>query len=437
MKHLQTLPLARIAALRPPYDRRMRHAMLLVLLLCAGPGVAQTFDELRPQMRAAIEAKDYARLTAVLEQMNRLRPDHPTVLANLASAYALTSHEDAAIDTLERIVAMKMWFDLSDSDFDSIRSTDRFVAITAKMDALRVDPVGTAAVAFTIPQKGLITEGIAVDRKSGVVFVSSARKGKVIRIARGGKSKDFSRGEPLHGLSGMGIDAKRRLLWACSSASPRVEGFTRGAAADASLVAFDLTTGAVVRRVRATNEKTFCDDVTVSNDGTVYVSDSTGAVLRLAPEAAAMETLVPHGTIRSPQGSVLSRDGRVLYVADYGGPLRAIDVQTGDAIPLRLPADLQILGIDGLTRWRNSLIAVQNGIRPHRVIRLDLAHGGLAVERATILAMNHPLMDEPTIGTVVGDTYYFVGTSEGHKFDRGVPAVDTLSEGRIFSIKLH
>jgi hypothetical protein len=79
---------------------------------------------------------------------------------------------------------------------------------------------------------------------------------------------------------------------------------------------------------------------------------------------------------------------------------------------------------------------VQNGIVPNRIVRLDLAAGGLAVNHVQILAMNPAMMDEPTIGKVVGSDYYFVGASQGNKFDRGTPDRKSLQPGIIFRIAL-
>ena len=65
-------------------------------------------------------------------------------------------------------------------------------------------------------EKDLIPEGIAVDSRTGSIFVSSIAKQKIIRIDAHGKSKDFiSKNE--HGFMeglGMNVDMKRNLLWA-------------------------------------------------------------------------------------------------------------------------------------------------------------------------------------------------------------------------------
>ena len=411
-------------------------ALLIIAVTLVAPlaGQSPTYEELYRQSYAQYQAKNYPAMLAALQTMNTLRPNHPSVMTALASAYALNGRPDDALEVMSRLVRMKTWFDTADPDFESLRTSSRFKALARDLDQLKSERIGGAAVAFRIAERDLITEGLAFDRSTGSFFVSSARKGKIVRIDKHGNVTEFA-SPNAHGLSGLGIDISRRILWACSTASARNATFHKGDPNDASLVALDLRTGALVRQVKAA-DSAFCDDLSVAGDGTVFVSDSSGSILRLAPGSAELETLVPHGKIRSPQGSALSADEKRLYVADYGGAIRAVDVETGDVVPLGLPDDFQSMGIDGLTRYGNSLIAVQNGIIPNRVVRLDLAAGGLAVNRTRILEMNHPLMDEPTIGKIVGSDYYFVGASQGNKFDRGTPDPKDLEPGIIFRISL-
>ena len=81
-----------------------------------------------------------------------------------------------------------------------------------------------------------------------------------------------------------------------------------------------------------------------------------------------------------------------------------------------MPPDLSLTGIDGLALFERSLVAIQNGIVPHRVIRLDLAPDGVTISKAAILEMNHPDFDEPTLGVVVDGVFYFSADSQGQKF---------------------
>lgn len=417
--------------------RRMAIVLAVINALVCTPLLAQTatFEQLSHDSYAAYQGKDYVRMLQLLQQMDVLRPGHPRVLVNLADAFALNGKTEESLGIIRRLVAMKVFFDTSDPDFDSLRANAQFVELDGKIRQLRAERIAGAEVAFRIPEKGLITEGLAAD-SNGAFFVSSVRKGKIVRIGQDGTRTDFYTAPPHTGISGMGVDNARRILWGCSTSSVRVEGVAKGTPNNAALIALDLRSGKLRRRVAGPDAQTFCDDLTVASDGSVFVSDSSGAVLRLAPGATQLETLVPRGIIRSPQGSVLSADGRRLYVSDYGGPIRAVDVKSGRVTPLQFPGDVQVHGIDGLTRWKNHLIGVQNGIEPARIVRFDLAADGLRVTGSQILEMNHPEMDEPTIGKVVSDLYYFVGASQGHLFDEEKLDESKLTDGLIFRIRM-
>ena len=180
--------------------------------------------------------------------------------------------------------------------------------------------------------------------------------------------------------------------------------------------AFDLDRGEVLNRFKPPANADALDDLTLASDGTLYVSDSQGAVLTLPPGGMELLLFVPRGgAIRSSQGETIH--GRLLYVADYGRGVAVVDRQTHDVARLALPADFPAFGIDGLAYANGWLYGVQNGVEPNRVVRLHLAPGGLRADRWEIVEMNHPLMDEPTIGVVAGDEYVFLAASQGNKFD--------------------
>jgi sugar lactone lactonase YvrE len=417
------------------YTFAMRKILLALVLAGAPVVLAQTYEELNKEALAAKKAHDTPRLLSTLERMNAIRPNHPTIMVNLVAANAMSGRADAAIGIAQRLLAMKVYFDASRSDFDSLRNDPRFASLVEQLRALKSERVAGAKIAFEIPQKGIIPEGIAYDEASGRFFVSSSRFGRIIAVDGKHRASTFFAGgvEGIHGLSGMGVDSRHHLLWACSTASERFATWKKGDPNDASVIALDLRNGKVTHRIRLDGDA-FCDDLTVARDGTVYVSDSTGAVLAISNQE--LRTLVPHGRIRSPQGSALSDGGRILYVADYGGPIRAVDVRSGDVAPLRLPDDFQSMGIDGIAVRGRQLIAVQNGIEPNRVVALHLDATGFGADSWRILEMNHPLIDEPTIGTFAKGTYHFIGSSQGNKFDEGNPDPAKLTNVIVFAIPL-
>jgi hypothetical protein len=70
-----------------------------------------------------------------------------------------------------------------------------------------------------------------------------------------------------------------------------------------------------------------------------------------------------------------------------------------------------------------SLIAIQNGITPHRVVRFDLNPALDRVLGAKILEMNNALFDEPTLGTLTEKGFFYVANSQWSRFEK---------DGRIF-----
>ena len=75
-------------------------------------------------------------------------------------------------------------------------------------------------------------------------------------------------------------------------------------------------------------------------------------------------------------------------------------------------------GIDGLTVVDSrTLLGVQNGTNPNRVIRISLDESGRAVVKVEVLAQNRESIREPTHGVLVGRDFYFIGNGGFGAFD--------------------
>jgi hypothetical protein len=166
-------------------------------------------------------------------------------------------------------------------------------------------------------------------------------------------------------------------------------------------------------------------DLAVGTDRVVYASDPIGGgVYRLRPYAAALETLVPPGTFRSPQGLAVSADGTRLYVSDYRYGLAMIDLASGAVSRLVSDVPAALDGIDGLWLHRGELIAVQNGTSPMRISALRLSDDGTRITGNRLLEQAHPEWTEPLGGSIAGDALYYVATGQWDRYDKG-----TLREG--------
>jgi hypothetical protein len=121
--------------------------------------------------------------------------------------------------------------------------------------------------------------------------------------------------------------------------------------------------------------------------------------------------LVPPGIFISPQNPAVTPDGRRLLVADYVRGIGLVDLVTRQVTWMAHPREVAVNGIDGMYLAGSSLIAVQNGSEPNRVIRLRLDAALTRVLRWEALESNSPGLGAPTHGTVVGRDFYFLANS--------------------------
>jgi hypothetical protein len=410
----------------------MRRARLVLLLsaACVLPALAQAPSDPAAEARrllteaaAAHEQKDYAVFLQKTQAAAALSPRSPRALYNLACAQALTGHPADAVAALDRVTALGVYLDAqADADFAGIKETPAFQAAMARAAALNV-PVATGVEAFRLKEKDLVTEGLAHDPKTGDFFLSSVHKRKIVRVGKDGVARDFVREgqDGLWSVLALKIDVPRKLLWATSAALQEGLGFRKEDEGKAALFAFHLDSGKLARRIEAPadGKKHNLNDLVIDAQGAVFVSDSmSGHLFRLSPGAEQLGVVVEPGVFASPQGLVLSPDGRTLWVADYSRGLSRVEVGSGRAQLVDPPKDAVLAGIDGLLAHGRDLIAIQNGIRPHRVVRIALDATGAGVASVKVLDRAHPAYDEPTLGVIVGDDLFYIANSQWGSFTK-------------------
>lgn len=99
-----------------------------------------------------------------------------------------------------------------------------------------------------------------------------------------------------------------------------------------------------------------------------------------------------------------------MYVADYSKGIFRVNMVTKQIVQLTPGDAVTLLGIDGLYYHRGTLIAIQNGISPQRVVGFRFS--GDRIDQFTTLEANHADFMEPTLGTIVGDEFYYVANSQ-------------------------
>jgi sugar lactone lactonase YvrE len=237
---------------------------------------------------------------------------------------------------------------------------------------------------------------------------------------------------------GVVVDPARRALWVATEATPLMADFREEDEGRSLLLELDLDDASLRRRLEPPVEGGRVSDLALAADGTVYAADPAGGrVYCVRPGADHLQVLVDEGLLVSPQGMAPTEDGRFLFVADYARGVARVALPSGETRLLDTPDDLLATGIDGLVLAGDSLVGIQNGLRPNRVLRLRLDDERSRVLEGVILERAHPRFDEPTLGVVVDHALYYVANSQYRHFGRdGTPDLDRLQEPVVLRLPL-
>jgi len=399
---------------------------LVLLWVVPSPGAAQADPVLASRAAyqlavKAYEAHDVPAFLAHAREAERLRPDHGGVIYGLASACALSGDTAGAFGMLRRFAKLGYTADVAaDSDFARLRSLPAFAVVRRSLER-NAEPVMRSQAAFTLPERDLLTEGIAHDPRTGAFFVGSVHHRKILRVDRAGRVTEFiaPARDGLWAPLGMRTDSARGLLWVATTALPQMVGYDSADAGRSGLYAFDLATGALRGRYLLPRDGAThaLGDVVITRAGDVYASDSRSpAIYRVRAGADTLEEFLHSPLLLSAQGMAFDRAEQAMYLADYSRGLLRVDMTTRDVQPMPAADGVLTLGIDGLSAVGGALIGVQNGVAPYRVVRLHLDGDGRRIVAADVLERARPDYAEPTLGVVVGNTMYYVANSQWEQF---------------------
>jgi hypothetical protein len=417
---------------------------------------ATSWQEVQRAAKAAHDAGDFQAYRAGVQRLFELLSGHPDTVFAMAKAEARLGHAAAALDWLGDFAAMGLVRDAtSEPDLASLRQLPGFAAVIARIEANR-RPVAHSVRAFTLPDRAMLSEDIAYDPGARRFFVSSIHDAKIVAIDAGnGTATDFvpAGRDAIWGVMALAVDARRGVLWATTAAMPQTRGYRPADAGHTAVLRYDLATGKLQKRYdlpvparpaaaaggagknepapaqgaaetagapagaagepeAAEERDRVLGDMTVGAGGDVFVSEAvTGEVYVIRRGRDALETLVAPGTFISPQTPAATPDGRRLFVADYARGIGIVDLATRAVSWLAHPRGVAVDGIDGLYLVGDSLVAVQNGTEPNRVIRLFLDPSLTRVLRWEALESNSPGLGAPTHGTLVGKDFFFIANS--------------------------
>ena len=282
------------------------------------------------------------------------------------------------------------------------------------------DPMPARIVA---ERGGFIPEGVEYDQTNGRFLTGSLAEGTIFEIHNDGSMTALVIDPELVSSVGIEVDEPRDRLLVANSDSAVFDGSSRG---QAKLGVFNLTTGeriAMVDLVAALGDVAddaafFANDVTVADDGTMYVTDTRMNVVYQvdgAYEASVLhrfestEGFALNGIVHHPNGYLLVIGSGNIYKMPVNDP------DATQQVSLAEPVD----GADGLVWASDGRLAVVSNSGAG-VVALTSSDDWMSAAVAGVATYE----GQSTTGAAVGDDIYVV---HPHFGDSDPPMIDRVT----------
>ena len=291
-----------------------------------------------------------------------------------------------------------------------------------------------------LTEKDLIPEGVAFDASTQTIYVSSTYKRKIISIDKNGRVADFitEAQDDIKSVIGMEVDNKRNCLWAVSCEAVDVLPLKNPGIRQwwSSVYQFRLSDGKLIKKYALNKDSVFLNDLTLAEDGTVYVTESMQkGIYTVKPGIDSLQLFLEIGTpYQFINGICFTDKPGVLFIASTEGIIK-IDLSNKNYSLLPETGSMRALDIDGLAFWDDYFIAHQS----KAVTRFYLSPARDSIIKADTINTGKEF-NSSTTGEVSGGSYYFIVNSQiqsGIDYaNKKLKPIDSLSDIIIRKIKL-
>lgn len=290
-----------------------------------------------------------------------------------------------------------------------------------------------------ITEKDLVPEGVTFDPATSTIYIGSTYKRKIVSIDKNGKISDFiTEGQDdIKSVIGMEVDTKRNCLWAISSEAKQVLPLKNPGSRQwwSSVYQYDLKNGKLLKKYLLNRDSVFLNDITVADDGTVYVTETrNAAIYKLDPGKDTLSIYLNISPYTFANGICFTDKPGLFFVSCSEGIL-SIELATKKITLLPAQGENKALSIDGLSFSDNYFIGHQS----KRVCRFYLSPGRDSIIRSDTLNSG-PEFDSSTTGEKGNGYYHFIVNSQiqsGVDYARQeIKPADSLTNIIIRKIKL-
>src|ERR1700733_955572 len=290
---------------------------LLVTVPCLALDHAH-FMDLNKKASAFAKQQDWKSLRATLIEIGSEMPTPtPIYMLRMASVEVHLGNKAEALKWMDRYASTGLTYDVTkDDDLKPLAGDKDFQPIVARMQA-QTKPISKTEIACTLPIADLMPEDLTYLVDTRTFVVSSIQHHTLYRASLPQKAGgDCALQEmPLDAsvrqwpVAAVSADPMRSLIWMTIAAFPGFAGLPEQDQGKTALVAIDPKSGKLIKRFDlASGAPALLGDMSVTKDGTVYVTDGLGGgVYRAAGnlDSAKLEKIADG--LFSPQTPVLAR----------------------------------------------------------------------------------------------------------------------------------
>lgn len=397
--------------------RRARRILPLLCILAAASlatptdSAIQHFHALRDKIRQTRNSKDWHANVESAHELEQFLNESPQSLLESARAQIHANDLNGALAKLQQFVRMGQYTELVETsqEFAPLREAPGYSQIAKRMQENRT-PVSLASTAFQLPDAALLAEDLDYDPASKRFFITSVREKKIVTADAAGTIHDFAKAPDDWPMLAIKIDSVRHVVWATEVA---MQGSVFAPKSDwgrSAVVRFDVKTGKLLRRIEGPSGSALGDMVLTAN-GDAIVSDGQHAgVYRVFAEGDHLEGM-DGGDFISPQTPAMHPDGKQVFVPDYVRGVGLLNPESKQVRWLSNEGQFALDGIDGLYFDHGTLIAVQNGTSPERVVAFPLNAALTRISSQTILESATATLGDPTHGVIVDHDFYYIANS--------------------------
>jgi hypothetical protein len=367
------------------------------------------FQKLQQDLIGDKKRADWSTFLADAGRLESFLNGSPTSGLEVARAQLELGRPEAALPEIRRFLAMGQTNPILDSP-----AFQQFRAVIDPQVRSNLSSRSLAKPTIHFSNARMLPEDIDYDPRSKRFFVTSILAYNIIALDSDGHERVFADSPDHWPMLALKVDAKRRRLWATEVA---LDDFTSVQKTDwgrSVLLEYDLDRGTLLLR-RDGPPHSNLGDMVLADNGDPVVSDGTGGgIYRLRGQQLRR---IDHGDFISPQTIAICRDNRQAFVPDYVRGVAAFNLETGTVQWLSTKDRYALNGIDGLYCHGTSLVAVQNGTSPERVVAFSLDSFRSTIVAETIIERGTSTLGDPTHGVFIENIFYYIANSGWNAID--------------------